>query len=181
MLIKSARLAIPAAPWAIRSFQRTDVQELVRCANNPNISMHMRDSFPYPYTERDAREWIASAVEPSPLLNFAIAENHRLIGGIGLIPQEDVFRHSAEIGYWVAEPYWGRGVATAAVRALTRHAFCELEFARLFAGVFETNPASERVLLKAGYLFEGRFRKAILKRGKLLDQLVYSILAEETV
>ena len=116
-----------------------------------------------------------------PELNFAIADDNELIGAIGLKLQEDVNRFSVEIGYWLAEPFWGKGIAVEAVKALTDFAFNKIgtRFNRIFAGVFEGNTASEKVLQKAGYKREAVLRKAVYKKGKFLDQHIYSILKEE--
>ena len=119
----------------------------------------------------------------NPELNFAIANDKELVGAIGLKPQEDVNRFSVEIGYWLAEPFWGKGIAVEAVKALTEFAFnpdqVGIPFNRIFAGVFEGNTASEKVLQKAGYKREAVLRKAVYKKGKFLDQHIYSILIEE--
>ena len=165
--------------YKIRSFHSTDKEALIKYANNFNIAKNLRDSFTYPYTEKDAELWLTVALNQNPELNFAIANEVELIGGIGLMPQQDVYRFSAEIGYWLAEPFWGNNIATNALIAMTKFAFENFNFNRLYANVFEFNPASEKVLQKAGYKFEGRMRKAVYKNGKFLDQMIYSILKEE--
>jgi RimJ/RimL family protein N-acetyltransferase len=101
------------------------------------------------------------------------------VGGIGLDLQADVHRHSAEIGYWLGAAHWGHGIATEAVRAVTAHGFSALDLCRIFAGVFAWNPASGRVLEKAGYTLEGRLRQAVIKDGQALDVVVYAILRED--
>ena len=106
-----------------------------------------------------------------------IAPEEELIGVVGLTFQEDVYRRSAEIGYWLGEPFWGRGLATEAVIDATRMAFERFDLIRLFAQVFETNPASCRVLEKAGYVLEGRLRHSVVKKGRVLDQLLYARVA----
>ena len=138
----------------------------------------MRDTFPYPYRLSDAREWIDFATTQSPEANFAIASDRELIGGIGITLQSDVNRHSAEIGYWLGEPHWGQGIATAALLAMTDWAFAQFDLVRLYGEVFEWNPASGRVLEKAGYEFEGRLRQSIIKDGQVIDALLYAIVRD---
>ncbi|GBD86157.1 putative ribosomal N-acetyltransferase YdaF [bacterium BMS3Abin03] len=167
--------------YKIRSFHPTDKEAILKYANNINVSKNLRDSFPYPYTGEDADAWLKLACSQKSEMNFAIANKHELIGGIGLMPQTDVYRYSAEIGYWLAEQFWGRNIASSAVIAMTKYAFNSFNFIRLFANVFEFNPASARVLEKAGYKFEGSMRKAVYKNCRFWDQLMYSILKEETI
>lgn len=172
------RLDIGESGWQLRSWQPDDEAALVKHANNRKVWLNLRDAFPHPYTEADARAWIQLAMAQVPELNFAIASGKEAIGGIGLQPQSDVHRRTAEIGYWLAEPYWGQGIATKAVQSLTEYAFVSFDLVRIFGGVFEWNPASARVLEKAGYSYEGRFRKSVTKDGKTIDQLVYAIIKE---
>lgn len=141
--------------------------------------MNLRDSFPFPYTEMDARAWLGAAILQVPETAFAIATEDEAIGGIGLQPQYDVYRTSAEIGYWLGEPFWGKGIATLAVRGLTAHAFKTFDLVRIYASVFAWNPASARVLEKAGYRLEGRMRGAVIKDGKITDQLLYGITRDD--
>jgi ribosomal-protein-alanine N-acetyltransferase len=164
--------------WQIRSWQPGDEAALVRYANNRKIWLNLRDAFPHPYSEYDARAWVRFALAQDPEVNFAVASDKEAIGGIGLHPQNDVHRRSAGIGYWLAEPYWGQGIATKAVRALTEYAFANFDLVRIFAEVFEWNPASARVLEKAGYTCEGRLRKSVTKDGKTIDKLVYAIIKD---
>ena len=174
-------MQIDLGHYKIRSYDIGDKSALLKYANNSNISKNLRDSFPFPYTEKEAIEWLNMVCYQNPELNFAIANENELIGGIGLMLQPDVYRFSAEIGYWLAEPYWGKGIATAALRAMTKYAFENFNFNRLFAGVFEGNKQSMKVLEKAGYKLEGRYRKSVYKEGKFKDQFMYSILREEMI
>lgn len=114
----------------------------------------------------------------SPESDFAIASPTEMIGGVGLTFGSDVYRRSAEIGYWLGEPFWGRGITTAAVIAVTDYAFAEHDVVRVEAAVFESNPASARVLEKAGYVLEGRLRKSVTKDGHTLDELMYARIRE---
>jgi len=171
-------MRIEIGQWQVRSFRPDDAEALARNANNRNVSRNIRDTFPYPYRLSDAREWIDFATRQSPETNFAIASDRELIGGIGITLQSDVNRHSAEIGYWLGEPHWGQGIATAALQAMTDWAFAEFDLVRLYGEVFEWNPASGRVLEKAGYELEGRLRRSIVKDGQIMDALLYAIVRD---
>ena len=160
----------------LRPWRAGDEPSLERYANNRNVSRNLRDRFPYPYTAADAKEWIALAASRAPVRDFAIVVDGGAVGGIGVEPKEAERRHSAEIGYWLGEPFWGRGIATEAVRAVTEYAFATFDIWRLEAGVFDWNPASARVLEKAGYSLEGRARHAVLKDGRVGDRLLYGLV-----
>ena len=160
----------------IRPWRPGDEESLVAHANNHKVWRNLRDRFPHPYTTDDAREWIRHMGEESPQTNFAIVVNGEAVGGIGLVLNGDIYRCSAEIGYWLGEAFWGRGVMTEVVRALTQWAFDNFNLSRIYAGVLEWNPASIRVLEKAGYQFEGRLRKAVVKQDLVMDELVYSVV-----
>jgi RimJ/RimL family protein N-acetyltransferase len=160
----------------IREYDADDAPALVRYANNHKVWRNLRDRFPHPYTHRDAFRWLRQVGRQIPAHDFAIATEKELIGAIGLQFQDDVHRRSAEIGYWLGEPHWGKGIATRAVCCLTEFAFANTPLVRIYANVFEWNPASARVLEKAGYSYEGRLRKSVLKDDQLIDQLVYSVL-----
>jgi len=158
----------------LRAWRRGDESSLVRYANNRNVWQNLRDRFPHPYTTGDADEWIRTAGVESPLANFAIVVAGEAVGGTGLTLGTDVFRRSAEVGYWLGEPFWGRGIATEVLRAITDYAFDSFDICRLEAGVFEWNPASMRVLEKAGYVYEGRARLGVTKGGRTGDRVLYA-------
>jgi [ribosomal protein S5]-alanine N-acetyltransferase len=164
--------------WQIRPWRDGDIAALVNYANNENIWMSVRDIFPHPYTRKDALEWLEQAAK-QPVTNFAIASLTEAIGGAGFTPQEDVYRKSAEIGYWVAEPFWGKGIATLAVNAIVQHAFANFDLVRLYATVFEPNRASARVLEKCGFQLEGRLRKSITKHGCTTDSFLYALVRDD--
>jgi RimJ/RimL family protein N-acetyltransferase len=161
---------------SLRPWKPGDEESLVRHANSRVIWRNLRDAFPHPYTLSDARRWIEMANPTQPITNFAIVVEGEAAGGIGLALKDDVFRRSAEIGYWLGEKYWGRGIVTEAVRAVTDYAFASFDLCRVFAGVFEWNPASTRVLEKAGYEFECRIKKSVTKDGETIDELIYAIV-----
>ena len=164
------------ASCTVRSWDWRDRDAIVRYANNRKVSINLRDRFPYPYTARDARNWLDVVVDAKPVTNFAIDVAGEAVGGIGFTPQHDVERRSAEIGYWIGEPFWGRGIATEALIVVTEYAFASFDLCRLYAHVFDWNAASARVLEKAGYEFEGRLKKSVTKDGQTIDQLMYAII-----
>jgi len=157
----------------IRPLNLSDKSELANLANNKKIADNLRDYFPYPYNENDADYFIRLTEKEKPKQNFGILYNGKLCGVIGLIIQKDVYRKSAEIGYWIGEPYWGIGIATKAVELITDYSFNTLDLNRIFAGVFEFNIASMKVLEKNGFKKEGIFKKAVLKNGKFFDEHRY--------
>jgi RimJ/RimL family protein N-acetyltransferase len=161
----------------VRSWQPGDVASIVTHANSRNVWVNLRDRFPHPYTERHARDYIRSARGREPETSFAIAVDRAAIGGIGFVLLPDVERVSAEIGYWLGEAYWGRGIATDALVAVTKYAIDRHNLTRLFAVPFAYNTASCRVLEKAGYALEGRLRRSAIKNGEIVDQLQYAFIA----
>jgi RimJ/RimL family protein N-acetyltransferase len=163
---------------SVRSWDWRDRDAIVRHADNRNVWINLRDRFPHPYTLNDARRWLDMVVGQKPETNFAIEVAGEAVGGIGFTVQFDVARRSAEIGYWLGEEFWGRGIATEALIAVTDHAFSHYDVCRLFAHVFDWNSASARVLEKAGYEFEGRLKKSVTKDGRTIDQLMYAMIRE---
>jgi len=158
----------------IRSWRPGDATSLARHANSRNIWLNVRDRFPHPYPFADAERWVAMAPAAEPETQFAIEVNGEAVGGMGVFLQEDVERYSAEIGYWLGETYWGRGIATAAVQRFTDYAFDAYGLCRIYANVFAWNAASSRVLERAGYELEGRMRQSAVKDGKVVDGLLYA-------
>jgi RimJ/RimL family protein N-acetyltransferase len=159
---------------AIRSWRTSDLDSLVAHANNRNIWINVRDRFPHPYTSRDGRAFLKYTREQRPETAFAIAVNGEAVGGIGFQLQGDVERVSAEIGYWVGEPFWGRGIATEALVAVTGYAIATHGLTRVYALPFAWNTGSCRVLEKAGYVLEGRLRRSAVKDGRVTDQLQFA-------
>jgi ribosomal-protein-alanine N-acetyltransferase len=164
----------------VRAWHPADVSSLARHANDRRIWMNLRDRFPHPYGLGDAESFIAMATGMVPMTFFAIAVDGEAVGGIGYTRHQDVERISAEIGYWLGAQFWGRGIMTAALVALTRYAFDRHgDLRRIYAVPFAWSGASIRVLEKAGYCLEGRMRQSAIKDGKVSDQLLYAILREE--
>lgn len=162
----------------VRSWRDDDLASLVSQANNRNIWLNLRDRFPNPYTRRDGRAFLHAVQAQRLETSFAIAVEGAAIGSIGFVPLSDVERVSAEIGYWIGEPFWGRGIATEALVAVTRYAIETHGLTRIFALPFAWNEASCRVLEKAGYVLEARLRRSAIKDGRIVDQMQYAFIAE---
>ena len=157
-------------PWALN-----DLNSLVKHANNFNVAKFLTDGFPHPYTADDGKKFIDLATKDSPIHIFAIDINGEAVGGIGIHPQTDIHKKNAELGYWLAEKYWGKGIITKAIKEIVAFAFSTYEIDRLFARPFGSNLASQRVLEKAGFTLEARFTRTLFKNGEYLDELVYAI------
>jgi len=163
----------------LRAWRRSDIPALIQYANNRRIWLNLRNIFPHPYTRAEADEWIALCESnQGPPTHFAIELQGEAIGGIGCRLLDDVNCKTAEIGYWLGEPFWGRGIATAALKQTNEYTFQIFAVERLQATVFEWNPASARVLEKTGYKLEGRLRRSIFKDGRLGDSLLYARIRE---
>ena len=157
-------------PWTIN-----DLASLVKYANNPEIAKNMTDQFPHPYTEENGKMFIDFATKNFPTHIFAIDIKGKAVGGIGIHPQTDILQKNAEIGYWLAEPFWRKGIITKAIPQMLDFAFKTYDITRVYARPFETNIASQKVLEKTGFKLEARFEKTIFKNGEYLDELVYAI------
>ena len=158
----------------IRPWRLDDAESLVRHANNRKIWLAVRDLFPHPYTTQDAHEFLQRAISQPPEMKFCVEIEGGAVGGIGVHPGQDVYRHTATVGYWLGEKFWGRGIMTEVVTAVTDFCFDNFPFRRISAEVFANNPASARVLEKAGFTLEGRLKNHILKDGEVLDSLLYA-------
>jgi [ribosomal protein S5]-alanine N-acetyltransferase len=156
-------------------FDNVPADRLQQLADNPNIARNLRDIFPHPYIIADADGFIEAAVTGAIPHVFGIFVDDEFIGVGGITVKTDIHRNSAEIGYWLGEPYWGKGYATEAVKLLTEYAF-NIGLIRVFAGVFAHNKASQRVLEKAGYTLEAILRSAIIKNGEVMDEHLYAII-----
>lgn len=163
----------------VRPWQHSDAASLVTHANNADVARQLRDRFPHPYTLGHARQFIRSAAEARPITMFAIIVNAEAAGGIGFTPGSDIERYSAEIGYWLAEPYWGRGITTDAAQLVSEYAFRTCNILRLFAVPFADNLRSNRVLEKAGYTREATLRASSVKNGEPRDQALYALVNDK--
>ena len=158
----------------IRPWRLDRAESLARHANNRKIWLSVRDLFPHPYTIQDAHEFIRRATVEEPATRFCVEVEGVAAGGIGVHPGEDVHRHTATVGYWLGEEFWGRGIMTEAVTAVTDFCFENFPLRRISAEVFANNPASARVLEKAGFVLEGRLKNNVVKDGEVLDSLLYA-------
>jgi RimJ/RimL family protein N-acetyltransferase len=162
----------------VRWWQPADADSVVRHANNINVARQLRDRFPHPYTRTHAVTFLRHATLAERQTNLAIEVDGEAVGAIGFVCGSDVERFSAEIGYWLGEQYWRRGIATEALTLVTTHAFASFNLLRLFALPFADNAASARVLEKAGYVREGRLRCSSVKYGTARDQFMYARINE---
>lgn len=169
-------MLIPCKKSVLRSWTMEDLNSLVLHANNPKIAENLRDVFPNPYTMENARFFIENVASDKLNLILAIEVDNMAIGAIGIHPQADVYRKNAELGYWIGESYWGRGIMTDAVTAIVDYTFQHFDIHRIYAGVFEYNKASMRILEKCGFELEAILRKVIVKNNKIFDEYLCSKL-----
>jgi [ribosomal protein S5]-alanine N-acetyltransferase len=160
--------------FTLRAWTTQDLDSLVAYANNSNIARFMMNVFPHPYGPENGKAFIDMAMK-EPQRFFAIDLEGKAIGGIGLHPQQDVYARNAELGYWLAEPYWGKGIVTRAVSQMVKHGFEHFDITRIFARPFGNNPASQKVLEKAGFILEARLEKTLFKNGEYQDELIYAV------
>ena len=172
-------MELHTARCTLRPFRPTDAASLARHADDRRVWRHLRDVFPHPYTLADAEAYIAHVGGEVPVTSFAIDVGGDAVGSVGLKLGSDIQRRSAEIGYWIGEAYWGRGIVGAAVQAVTAYAFRDLDLLRVWAVPFVTNPASARVLERAGYVREGTMRRSAVKDGEVLDQHLYAAVRDD--
>ena len=158
----------------VRAWRMDDAESLVRHANNINVARQLRDRFPHPYTRANASAFLKAATSTPEPSNLAIEVDGQAVGAIGYVAGVDVERYSAEIGYWLGEAYWGRGIVTEALVLMTDYVFDSLNMLRLFALPFADNTGSIRVLEKAGYMQEAVLRSSSVKYGDPRDQLLYA-------
>jgi RimJ/RimL family protein N-acetyltransferase len=162
----------------VRSYRADDAASLAKHGNNRRIWENLRDRFPHPFTEAHGAAYIAHVLQDQDAASFAIDVGGQAVGGISLNVGTDIERIGAEIGYWLGEEFWGRGIATAAIRLVTEFAFRDRGLVRVFAVPFTTNIGSIRALEKAGYQREGVMRRSALKDGAVRDQCLYAIVRE---
>jgi RimJ/RimL family protein N-acetyltransferase len=165
----------------LRPINKSDSDKLAELCNNKKIWDNLRDFIPFPYTTEDAADYIGYCQNEDPQQSFAIEFNNQFAGIIGLIIQPDVYRLSAEIGYWIGEPFWGKGIATKAVKLITEYGFNTLGLVRIHTGVFDFNKPSQRVLEKAGFKLEGIFEKSVIKNNKICNEYRYALIKNPTI
>ncbi|GAB3909194.1 GNAT family N-acetyltransferase [Mucilaginibacter boryungensis] len=162
--------------FTLRNWKLSDAAAMQRNADNKNVSRFLLDRFPSPYTIADAEAWVRLWQNHEPIINFAIAdENDEVIGGVGLELREDIYRKTPLIGYWLAEPYWGKGIMPQAIKLVCGYAFAELDMICVLAFVLSKNPASGRVLEKAGFTKAGIIPRSVIKDNVVMDEHVYCL------
>lgn len=161
--------------FTLRPWNSNDLESLVKYANNFNIAKNMTDGFPHPYTKENGKAFIEFATRDNPIHIFAIDVNSEAVGGIGIHPQQDIYKKNVELGYWLAEPFWGKGIVSKAVLQMLDFAFKTYDIERVFARPYGTNTGSQKVLEKCGFKLEARFEKTLFKNGEYLDELVYAV------
>jgi len=161
--------------FKLRPVTNNDLDKLVQYANNPKIADNLTNVFPHPYTKENGEFFINMATSHDPLRIHAIDVNGEMIGAIGIHPQADIMVKNAELGYWLAEPFWGKGIMTEAIRQSIKYGFETFDINRIYARPFGSNIGSQKALEKAGFQLEGRFKKTIFKNGRYEDELVYAV------
>jgi len=163
----------------LREWKKDDEKKLAHITNNKNIWNNLRDSIPYPYTIIDANKWIEHCTTQKPTLNFAIVYKEALVGSIGCVIKNDIYRKNIEVGYFIDEEYWNLGIASQAVHALVTYIEKQFDAVRLYAEVYAHNKASMRVLHKNGFYLESIRRKSVIKNSVLLDDYVWVKILEK--
>jgi len=161
--------------FILRPWQLSDIESLAKYANNKNLTPFLTNRFPVPYTENDAKNFIEIALKESPMFKYAIDINGEAVGGIEFYPQTDVLCKNIEIGYWIGEPFWGKGIMTEVVKQIIPIGFERFDVTRIYAKVFEGNIGSQKVLENAGFTLEARFENIIYKYDSFQDELIYGV------
>lgn len=161
--------------FTLRPWKESDLESLVKYANNWNVAKNLTDKFPHPYTEEHGSAFIEMAMKGEPIHIFAIDIEGEAVGGIGIHPETDIHRLNAELGYWLAEPFWGKGIISTAVRLMLNFGFSSFDIERIYARPFNTNIGSQKVLEKNGFVLEAKLEKVLIKNGELLDELIYAV------
>jgi RimJ/RimL family protein N-acetyltransferase len=167
--------------FKIRKWELSDARDLALALSNTKIQDNLRDGLPYPYTEKDGVDYISSmlSADENETFAFAIIADSKVIGSIGIFRQVNIHRQTAELGYYIAEEYWGKGIVTEAVKQICEYVFNKSDIIRIYAEPFAYNTASCRVLEKAGFQYEGTLRSNAVKNGKVIDMKMYSLLSTE--
>jgi ribosomal-protein-alanine N-acetyltransferase len=166
---------ITLRPWSIK-----DAVTLAGIADNRNIADNLRDGFPHPYSLKDARNWLGMILpENIPPRFFAVTIDKQLVGSIGIVSKTDIYRKNFEIGYFLAQEHWGKGIITKAIKAATSYAFKEFDVIRVYAEPFSDNTGSRRALEKAGFSLEATLKRNVIKNGIIKDSCIYAVLKED--
>lgn len=170
MSVEQATPSFELRPW-----RQDDLTDLVKHANDLSIADNLTNTFPHPYTEEDGLAFLNRFRSDTPVRVFAIVVDGHAVGSIGVFQQDDIFHHNAELGYWLAAPFRGRGIVPAALRQMVDYAFQGWPLKRVFARPFGSNTASQRALEKAGFTLEARLVGTIEKNGRIEDELIYAV------
>ncbi len=165
----------------IRKWKLSDAADLAAALSNKKVQDNLRDGLPFPYTEKDGVDYITTmlSTDENETFTFAITVDNMVIGSIGIFRQGNIHRQTAELGYYIAEEYWGKGIMTEAVKQICEYVFANSDIIRIYAEPFAYNIASCRVLEKAGFQYEGTLRSNAVKNSKVIDMKMYSLLKEE--
>ena len=165
----------------IRKWELSDAKDLAAALSNKKVQDNLRDGLPYPYTEQDGKEFISAmlSADENETFAFAITVDNMVIGSIGIFRQGNIHRQTAELGYYIAEEYWGKGIMTEAVKQICKYVFANSDIIRIYAEPFGEYIASCRVLEKVGFQYEGTLRSNAVKNGKVIDMEMYSLLKAE--
>lgn len=165
----------------IRTWELSDAKDLAAALSNKKVQDNLRDGLPYPYTQQDGEAFISDmlSADKNETFAFAITIDNIAIGSIGVFRQGNIHRQTAELGYYIGEEYWGKGIMTEAIKQICEYVFRESDMIRIYAEPFAYNIASCRALEKAGFQYEGTLRRNALKNGKVIDMKMYSLLKEE--
>ena len=162
-------------PWSL-----SDARELALLADNNRIADNLRDGFPFPYSLKDALDWLNIILpENIPPRFFAITIDKQIVGSIGIVSKTDIYRKNFEIGYFISEKFWGKGIATMAIKVATSYAFRDFDIVRIYAEPFSDNIGSRRALEKAGFRLEATLKNYVIKNGIIKDSCIYSVLRED--
>jgi RimJ/RimL family protein N-acetyltransferase/SAM-dependent methyltransferase len=172
--MKTSPLTFTDGLVTIRKFRRSDKIRMAEIANNEKVAVNLRDAFPSPYLPEHAEKFISMCLRMEPYQVFAIEYGGEYVGNIGLHRNEDVYRKTAELGYFIGEPYWHKGITPRAVNLICDYGFSELDVIKIYSGVFAFNTASQRVLEKCGFEREAVLRNAVIKNGKICDEIRYA-------
>lgn len=172
-------MEIDTGKCLLRPWQAADKAQLAAAGNNRAVWRNLTHMFPHPYTEKDAEEWLESIAKAQEGNQFAIVVDGRVIGGVGGVVGQGIFAKTAEFGYWLGQPWWGRGIATSAAMAFSRRFMADQQLHRLQAYVFAWNPGSANVLEKCGFVREAVLKRSAVKDGQVVDELLYALTDQQ--
>lgn len=165
--------------YSIRKWELSDAADLAAALSNKRVQDNLRDGLPYPYTQQDGTDYIRTILSMEDSFIFAVTADGKAIGNVGVLRQQNIHRRTAELGYYIAEEYWGRGIMTEAVKQVCAYVFDRSDIVRIYAEPFSYNAASCRVLEKAGFQYEGTLRSNAIKNNRVIDMKMYSLLKTE--